>query len=321
MSVNDVTIGKTKAAWLMDFKVDSTVLKAEHKEWLDRAVVQPLLAEDARNVAAGKQTSDGSHHTVWVIGSASRTGTYDHNLRLSSRRAAVVRAYLASVLQHVSVVFSIRTHALSELRAAYLGDKDETENMAHRAVYVASMAHPAALPPRQPPITPPTQAIAVDFYFYAERAHWFNVTKWKGELYARYKHKGEVSYKGWFLSSSGLTVKPDDVTKAWTPSLPSTDLVFAGSGEATFPSPALLDRLSRKAIYPRVVGKTLTLRIVDAAPDRSDLVLTMPVLHGDFQLSQGVGSLGTMKPMKPDAIKALREAIYVTETCGGSMCA
>lgn len=321
MSVSDVTIGNTKAAWLMDFKVDSTVLKAEHKEWLDRAIVQPLLAEDARNIAAGKQTSDGSHHTIWVIGSASRTGSYDYNLRLSSRRAAVVQTYLASVLQHVSVVFSIRTHALSELRAAYLGDKDETENMAHRAVYVASMAHPAAVPPRQPPITPPNQAIAVDFWFYAERAHWFNVTKWKGEFYASYKHKGQMHYKGWFVSSSGLTVKPEDITKGFTPNLPSTDLVFAGSAEATFPSPALLDRLSRKTIYPRVSGKTLTLRIVDGAPDRSDLILKMPVRHGDYQLSQGVGSLGSMKPMTQGAIDTLRKVTQFTVTCGGSMCA
>lgn len=321
MSVSDATVGTTKAAWLLDYRIDSSTLRPEHREWLDRTIVRPILAEDAGNAARGKMSSDGEHITVWVVGSASRTGSYDYNLRLSSRRAEAVRAYLAAALQAVSVVFFIRTHALSELRAAVMGDKDETENMAHRAVYVAVTRHPAAVPPQQPPITPPSPAIAVDFYFYAERAHWFNVSKWKGELYARFKHKGDMRYMGWFLSSSGLTVSPGDINKAWTPALPSTDVVFAGHAAASFPNPAILDRLSHKTIYPRVVGKTLTLRIVDGAPDRDDLILKMPVLHGDYQLSQGVGSLGKMAPLGQDAIDALKEAIHYTVVCGGSMCA
>ncbi|GAB5374058.1 MAG: hypothetical protein AcusKO_05200 [Acuticoccus sp.] len=316
MSISDVTIGRTKAAWLLDFRIDSSVLKNEHKAWLDRTIVRPLLAEHAANEASGKTSSDGHCYTIWVIGSASRTGSYDYNLRLSNRRAEVVRRYLAEKLTDATVVVSIRTHALSELRAAYMGDKDETENMAHRAVYVAFTRHDPKLPPAQPPITPPNQVIAVDFFFYAERAAWFNVQKWKGELYARYKHKGKFHHVGWFASASGLTIGPGDINKGFTPSLPSNDLIFAGpSADFTFPSPVLLERLNGKAIYPRIVGKTMTLRVVDGAPDRGDLNIKMGVRHGSLELSQAVGSLHRMKTMNPEAVKVLYRAIRATSNC------
>lgn len=316
MSVSDVTIGRDKAAWLLDFKIDSSVLKPDHREWLDRTIVQPLLAEHAGNEARGKTSSDGHHYTIWVIGSASRTGSYEYNLGLSNRRAEVVRAYLAKALMDASLVITIRTHALSELRAAYLGDKDETENMAHRAVYVSFMRHDPKLPPKQPPITPPNEAIAVDFYFYAERAAWFNVQKWRGEFYARYKHKGTMHHVAWFASASGLTVGPGDVNKAFTPALPSTDVIFAGaSADFTFPAPVALEQLNNKRIYPRIVGKTMTLRIVDAAPDRGDLMIKMPIRYGSLELSQAVGSLSRKKPMQQKAIDVFYEAIRLTGDC------
>ena len=321
MSVRDVTTGNHKAAWLLDYKVDSSALKPEHKEWLDRNVLRPILAEDARNRANGKSSSTGEHYTVWVVGSASRTGSYDYNLRLSERRARVVQRYLAEALEGATPVVTVRTHALSELRAALLGDKDETENMAHRAVYVSLVRHPAEFPPPKPVITPPPAAVAVDFFFCAKRASWFNVTKWFGILYAVYRHKGETHYKAWLASSSGLSVSPEDVLKSITPSLPKTDVIVAGQAEMTFPSAALVERLSRKTIYPRIAGKTFALRIVDGAPDNGDLVLEMPILMGDFQLSQGVGSLGKPFPMTPEAIRNYRDLIQFFVVCGGKLCA
>ena len=116
-------------------------------------------------------------------------------------------------------------------------------------------------------------------------------------------------------------MSPEDVLKSITPSLPKTDVIVAGQAEMTFPSAALVERLSRRTIYPRIAGKTFTLRIVDGAPDNGDLVLEMPILMGDFQLSQGVGSLGKPLPMTPEAIRNYRDLIHFLVVCGGKLCA
>lgn len=312
MSVNDVSFGRDKAAWLLDYKIDSSTLKADHRAWLDRNVVTPLRAEHARHLATGATSSDAHEYTIFIIGSASRTGSYDYNLKLSKGRANVVAKYLAEALNDLTVVFSIRTNALSELRAAIMGDKDETENMTHRAVFVSMVRHEPEKPPEQPKITPPSQAIAVDFWFYAERTSWFNVQKWHGEFYAAYKHKGERRHVGWKMTSSGATVGPGDINKGFTPPIPNSDAIFAGKGQATFPNAVALDRLNNKTIYPRVVGSTLTLRIVGAGPERDDLILKMPIRTGGYELSQAVGSLGRMETLNEKVVQELYRAIQAT---------
>jgi len=315
MSVNDVSNAKAKAAWLYNFAIDSAKLTQEHKNWLDLWVIKPLRDEHRTLQATGAGTSNPWSWLVWLIGNTSRTGSFQYNLALSDRRAAAVRDYILSAMGPSDVVFDIKIAGVSESRAQLLGVKDETEDMMHRAVFVCAGRQDLKIPPVPPEIKAPTQSVSVDFYFYAERGSWFNVMKWRGELYASFSTKGARKYIGWKCTSSGMSVNPGDINTA-APPIPSTDKIFAGPGQISLPDTDALKRLDKATIYPQVVGTTLKIRIVDAAPDRSDLHLKMKILKGNTELSQAVGSLGVSKPLDEAATRELQKAIQFVRTGG-----
>lgn len=315
MSVNEVSTGKAKAAWLYNFAIDSAALTQEHRNWLDLAVIRPLRAENQKLEASGAATSNAWSWLVWLIGNTSRTGSYSHNQALSDRRSAAVRDYILTAIGQTNVVYDVKIAGIGESRAQIMGVKDETEDMTHRAVFVSFGRQDPKIPPVPPEIKPPTQSVSVDFYFYAKRATWMNVMKWNGELYACYSSKGSRHYIGWKASSSGGSVNPGDIN-TMAPPIPSHDLIFAGPAQISLPNADALKRLDKATIYPQVIGTTLRIRIVDAAPDRSDLHLKMAILKGNYELSQAVGSLGVSKPLNEAAASELRKAINFVRNGG-----
>jgi len=310
MSVNDVSTARSKSAWLLDFSIDSCALKQEHRNWLNLSIIRPLRAEHDRLVASNATSSDAREWIIWLIGNASRTGSFDYNQALSQRRAEAVRRYLHEALAGTNVVYTIETRGLSELRATLLGARDETEDMTHRAVYVVMEERDPTLPPNPPVVKPPERAVPVSFYLYADRGAFMNVMKWRAELYAIYRRKGGKGYVGWLASASALTTSPSDVNKAFTPPLPSIDKVFAGPARITLPDVDAIERLNGATIWPRMSGATLRLRIENAAPDRGDLHLKLPVHTGNFELTQGVGSLKKMQTLSPKARESLDRTIW-----------
>lgn len=125
-------------AKLWGFAVNSADLKDVHKRWLSDYVL-PIL-------------KDGG--SVSLVGEASRTGSSQHNLALSKRRASNIAAYLYFVSgTHfaVNIAHGGRTDlGFGEAAAAWAGHADGTEDAYFRAVRVRAWKKPAPPPPPPP---------------------------------------------------------------------------------------------------------------------------------------------------------------------------
>ena len=309
MSVDTFDVPNGVGGWLRDFEIDSAALTKKHTTWLTAFVVMPMIASRIRDAVAGSDAGP----TVWtvrVIGGASRTAFFEHNLALSRRRAAAVETFLNERLANTDVECRIQTLPLSELPAAILGARDDVEDMVHRAVLVMVHRHVPGREDPPVPVRPPDRGVAVDFYVYAERGTFMNISRWQIEMYAVYRHKGQKHHVGWTGTASAASVSPGDVNKAWTPALPALDAVLAGPARVTFPSPQALAELNGKTIFPGARGGKFRLRIQNANPAGGDLILRMPFQTDVFELSQGVGSLGRKRPMPQKAINSLNQALF-----------
>ena len=293
-TVKDVSFGDVTGGWLYGFDINHHELKEAHKDWLNARVVSPLALYAASNGFMRSINSPEWWH-VWLVGAASRTGSYRHNLKLSERRANSIREFLRTRLGAPGATWTMSVHPFSETPAAMLGRADEVENLFDRAVLVLMRKFKTAFIPDPPlpsiPSLKPELPMPVSFYFASRRGSWFNVNKWRAELYASYRHKGRLSYDGWQVSASSVSIAVTDVNKAWTPALPSVDAVLAGPTEAHFPSVDALDGLNGKRISLGTRGNELVLRVESAMPDGRDLHLRFPSTTSG-ELSQGVGSLG-----------------------------
>jgi outer membrane protein OmpA-like peptidoglycan-associated protein len=105
---------------LFNFAINSSALRPEHKEWLDKFAI-PLL-------------KNGTMRRVSLFGHGSRSGSDDVNKRLSQQRAFAVWDYL--VRNGVSTSQIDQTLGLGEAEAARAGDADGSEDARFRAVHV-----------------------------------------------------------------------------------------------------------------------------------------------------------------------------------------
>jgi hypothetical protein len=121
-------------ALLADFEIDSAALKALHRAWLD------ALVSTFRKL---KVPRGGKWHVV-ITGRASKSGSAEHNLKLSEARVQSVREYLLSRLGGLPV----------EVQIVHLGeacpfDAKISENGKDRSVevFVTMSGHPVPPPP------------------------------------------------------------------------------------------------------------------------------------------------------------------------------
>jgi hypothetical protein len=123
-------------ALLYDFDVDSSALKPEHIQWLEKTVT-PYRNRDM---------------TALIIGLASRTGSNDWNLSLSRRRAASVSSQLF-VLKPTRFLTEARV-AVGEEAAKIAGLQDRVEDGRWRSVFINIHDPKRILPPPPPPPKP-----------------------------------------------------------------------------------------------------------------------------------------------------------------------
>jgi hypothetical protein len=135
------------AAYLYGFDIDKYNLEREHKTFL-RLMIADILQEWGSRMI-NKPAEVGVCH-VWLMGTASRSGTWQHNSPLSKARAAAVRAFLEDELRQNKhpVVFS--DTGVSEVVAFLKGKHDGTEDALDRSVILVAQWH--MLPNPRPPI-------------------------------------------------------------------------------------------------------------------------------------------------------------------------
>jgi len=105
---------KSINAALYNFDIDGAALKAEHVGFLNSKVV-PLLRDPYTH--------------VFLLGSASRVGASDHNLRLSEKRVSNVADFLKA---HGAAEYQLQRTAVGEARSFGL----DADNERHRAVVI-----------------------------------------------------------------------------------------------------------------------------------------------------------------------------------------
>lgn len=129
---------------LTNWDIDSDELKPEHRDYLDRAVIPILAGHDAR---------------AWLKGSASHSGSDEHNLALSERRVNAVAAYLIA-------------HGVTaaQINLSWTGEADATPQVNEadddRSVSILTaplVAPPPPVPPPRPPTTPARTPTATRF--------------------------------------------------------------------------------------------------------------------------------------------------------------
>jgi hypothetical protein len=154
-TVYDVSSNSYKAAWLSGFGVGKARLKTAHAKWLRDHVMLSIESESSLD---DEHVDSPDLWQIWVIGSASRTGSFHANLSLSRRRAEAVRAFLGNEMKHYKAAWNIDVLALSEVPATVAGRRNDIEYAFDRAVLVIARTVRAA--PNKPP---PPQAIMCDW--------------------------------------------------------------------------------------------------------------------------------------------------------------
>lgn len=146
MSVQDLVTKSHVWGWLFDFHVDGHTLKPDHKIWIDRHVVSRLKAQSG-NVS----------WKLWVVGSASRTASFEYNLSLGDKRAKAVQSYIAPKIAGSKSAAAMKLDSWSETPAMVRGRADEVENAFDRAVLIVmQQVTPQIKPPPPPPVPTPT---------------------------------------------------------------------------------------------------------------------------------------------------------------------
>jgi hypothetical protein len=135
------------AAYLYGFDVDKSNLEREHRAFLYQTVADILQEWSARMI--NKPTEVGVCH-VWLMGTASRSGTWQYNSPLSKARANAVKTFLEGELQKNKhpVVFS--QGGVSEVLSFLKGKHDGTEDPFDRSVILVAKWH--TLPNPRPPL-------------------------------------------------------------------------------------------------------------------------------------------------------------------------
>jgi hypothetical protein len=304
--VQDVSFQSTTAGYLYGFKIDSDVLRTNHKNWLEGRIVNTLVQDSAR-LGLNELTSDATSWHIWVVGAASRTGSFKHNLALSGRRAESVRKFLGAKMGGLNVVWRLTTHPYSETLATLLGRADEVEHRFDRSVLVMMQKIAAHIPDPKPPELPrPPRETSIEakLYFYAKRGNFAGYNRWQAELYAISYEGGQKFYDAWQMQASGIGVGMSDVNSGFVPPMLQTDYLFAGPAAIEVPSRTALDSLSRKVVWVSSRGKTLKLRINGAMPDGEPMELFLPS-NTSWELTQVVGATGARQALPDKARRVL----------------
>jgi hypothetical protein len=130
-------------AYLYGFDIDKYALQAEHESFLRATVADALKGWIGR-----KSRTDFC--CVWLLGTASRSGTWAHNSPLASNRAKEVKTFLERSLRKSALPKTIVDGGLSESVAFLSGKRDGREHPFDRSVLL--VAQWVSLPNPPPPI-------------------------------------------------------------------------------------------------------------------------------------------------------------------------
>jgi hypothetical protein len=301
--VHDVGSRGSKIAWLSEFGIDQARLKPAHTAWLE---AQLILSIESQSTLDADPVSTGEFWQIWVIGAASRTAGFGHNLSLSRRRAEAVRAYLARRMKHFMTAWNIDILALSEAPATIMGRKNDAEYAFDRAVLVIAKKIGAKedKPPPTPVIIPPVfceNIVKVRFSVWIEGTSLFVpfTAKWVGWLFATYDDKfyGDGVCDRWLLTASGV----ENVSKLpglpgrgkpKIPGNPGSSGFYAGYESRDFGLPRGLDDLNGQTIVFTLQSNGLFLNI--ELPQGRAMQLKLAVDRDEisrFKMAKMIGSL------------------------------
>ncbi|MCI0462520.1 MAG: hypothetical protein L0Z62_36685 [Gemmataceae bacterium] len=110
------------ACHLFDFAIGSSILKADHEQWL--------------SVVAAPYLNDNAAATFQLLGTASRSGSASFNQKLSERRLQAVLDFLTKKPRNVPIFKLVTSAAVGELLGERAGQRDGTEDPLLRAVTI-----------------------------------------------------------------------------------------------------------------------------------------------------------------------------------------
>jgi hypothetical protein len=120
---------------LFNFDIDSSVLKPEHRAFLEQ------------NIVSAANASPGGLRVV-VGGSADRLGDAGHNVALSNRRIEAVTSFLKQRKPGYPWDFVGFGEGVGEATAERAGDKDDTRDDLFRSVIIEVLARGRPIPPK-----------------------------------------------------------------------------------------------------------------------------------------------------------------------------
>jgi len=253
------TSGDVTRVVLYNFDIDGAELKDRHRLYLDTNVI-PLLKV-------------GGH--VEVTGAGSRSGSTEHNLRLSERRARAVVEYMSrrTTVHNVKMpVTNYTAKHVGESWAQAAGQKDGMEDEWQRAVFLIvspNVIKPPPPSPRPEPVKPiPIPAPVTttwrkeDLFF---RADMLEVSLWKKINSWLFLTQGSLCrYVRWQMRASGLgkTLDPKGKPPVWMQD-------FVAMGASIWYDEKIYDPVTAwndKKISLRSTGKSITITIGHALP-------------------------------------------------------
>jgi hypothetical protein len=120
---------------LFNFDIDSSVLKPEHRAFLEQ------------NIVSAANANPGGVRVV-IGGSADRLGDSGHNVALSNRRIEAVSAFLKQRKPGYPWVFVGFGQGAGESSAERAGDKDDTRDDLFRSVIIEVLTPGRPIPPK-----------------------------------------------------------------------------------------------------------------------------------------------------------------------------
>ena len=151
----ELSTKERKIAYLVGFDVDKHSLKKDHETWLLTKVVADGHAQWANNIAQNRN----AFYRIWLLGTTSRTASFEYNLRLSKKRVKAVEQFLqnrfGSSSDKTKIPYVIDTGGLSESIAFLSGKSDRKEDPLDRSVLVLAQWYTVPDPPKPPPVRRP----------------------------------------------------------------------------------------------------------------------------------------------------------------------
>jgi hypothetical protein len=144
--VNDWKRGHL-SAYLYGFDIDKADLKKEHTTFLYQLLAD-IFRESAARIAKDPSKVGVCH--IWLLGTASRSGTFGHNAPLSKSRASSVRRLLEAELRNGKHPIMFSDGGASETVAFLKGKHDGSEDPLDRSVLLVAQWH--TLPNPRPPV-------------------------------------------------------------------------------------------------------------------------------------------------------------------------